>query len=555
MASAPEFVVDFLTLGDLVAEWIEAHCIIPDGFSKGKPYVMADWQYWCTANHYRVREDAVWDPNLPRVSTNFFYRRSQIVAPQKTGKGPWAAAIITCEALGPTVFVGFADGGEVYDCADHGCDCGWVYEYEVGEPMGTPRPTPLIQLTAMSKDHTANVYRPLKAMFRNGSLEVQQTRTGEEFIRLPDDGRIDTVTSSAKSKLGNPVTFVLHDESGIYTIPNGMVEVADTQLRGLAGMDARGIETTNCWDPSQMSTAQATFESSVKDIFRFYREPPAKPDGKPLSFKNKRERRKILEYVYEGSWWVNLDAIEGLAVEMMDKGKVAQAERFFGNRRVRGAGTWLEEGQWRSRQVVREVPDGTEICLGFDGSDSDDWTGLRAETRDGYQFTPTYGPDQRPAVWNPAEFGGKIPRAEVHAAWSEIAARFKLVRAYCDPPWWQSEIEDWALLYGETIVVEWATYRTTQMHAALQRVVTDLSTGRLTHDACPFTKIHMDNARRAARTAERYILTKPSQVEKIDLAMSTTLAHEAASDARAIGWLIETPVAASKTSNVMYGFS
>jgi len=93
------------------------------------------------------------------------------------------------------------------------------------------------------------------------------------------------------------------------------------------------------------------------------------------------------------------------------------------------------------------------------------------------------------------------------------------------------------------------------MHAALQRVVTDLSTGRLTHDACPFTKIHMDNARRAARTAERYILTKPSQVEKIDLAMSTTLAHEAASDARAIGWLIETPVAASKTSNVMYGFS
>jgi hypothetical protein len=180
---APEFTVDFPTLGYLIADWIEVHCIIPDGFSKGKPYVMADWQLWCTVNHYRVRPDAVWDPEMPRVSTNFFYRRSQIVAPQKTGKGPWAAAIIACEGLGPTVFCGWAAGGETYECADHGCDCGWVYAYEPGEPMGMPRPTPLIQLTATSKEQTANVYRPLKAMFRGGGLEVAETRTGEEFIR------------------------------------------------------------------------------------------------------------------------------------------------------------------------------------------------------------------------------------------------------------------------------------------------------------------------------------------------------------------------------------
>lgn len=535
MSAPPEFVVDFLTLGDLIAEWIEAHCIVPDGFSKGLPYVMADWQFWCTANHYRIREGATWNPKMPRVSTNFYYRRSQVIAPQKTGKGPWAAAIIVCEALGPTVFIGFAQGGETYECADHGCECGWTYEYEHGEPMGMPRPTPLIQLTAMSKDHTANVYRPLKAMFRGGGLDVQQTRTGEEFIRLPDDGRIDTVTSSAKSKLGNPVTFVLHDESGIYTKPNGMVEVADTQMRGLAGMDARGIETTNCWDPSQMSTAQATFESSVGDIFRFYREPPA-----AWSYRNKDERRKIHKYVYAGSWWVNLDAIEGLAMELMDKGETAQAERFFGNRRVRGAGSWLQEGQWQEREEAREVPDGTAICLGFDGSDTDDWSGIRAETLDGFQFTPTFGPDHQPTIWNPAKFGGKVPRIEVHAAWSELATRYKLVRVYCDPPMWKTEVEDWALAYGEEVVIEWATYRTTQMHAALQRVVTDLGTGRLTHDGCPYTRIHMDNARRAARTGERYILTKPSQVEKIDLAMSSTLAHEAAADARAAGWAPKT---------------
>src|SRR5690606_41295209 len=38
--------------------WIEQHCIIPDGWRKGEPFTMYDWQLWCTANHYRVRPDA-----------------------------------------------------------------------------------------------------------------------------------------------------------------------------------------------------------------------------------------------------------------------------------------------------------------------------------------------------------------------------------------------------------------------------------------------------------------------------------------------------------------
>ena len=527
-----EYLVDFPTLGFLAADWIEEHCIVPDGFKKGRRFVMADWQLWCTVNHYRVREDAAWDPEEPRVSTNFFYSRSQVVAPQKTGKGPWLAAIIALEALGPTVFVGWALGGEMYDCADHGCGCGWVYEYETGEPMGVPRPTPLIQLTATAKEQTANVYRPLKAMFRGQGLSFEGgSKTGEEFIRLPDDGRIDTVTSSAQSKLGNPVTFVAHDESGVYTSRNRMKEVADTQLRGLAGMDARGIETTNPWDPTQNSTAQDTFESPVTDIFRFYREPPA-----AWKYTNKEDRAKIHRFVYKGSPWVNLVAIESLAVQLMAKGETAQAERFFGNRRVRGAGKWLPDGLWKGATAPRDVPDGTSVCGGFDGSDSDDWTAIRLETMDGYQFTPTYGPDKRPCVWNPAEWGGKIPRSEVHAAWDELSRRYRLVRVYCDPPKWDTEIEGWALEYGEKTFMFWETYRPKQMHAALERVYVDLGTGSLKHDADKLAETHFGNARKAARPGERYILTKPSNSEKIDIAMSGTLAHEARCDALSDGW-------------------
>jgi hypothetical protein len=529
-----EFVVDFPTLGYLGADWISQHCIVPDGFKKGQSFEMSDWQLWCTVNHYRVKVDAVWDPDAPVVSTNFFYRRSQVVAPQKTGKGPWAAAIIALEGLGPTVFVGFAAGGEFYECVDHGCECGWSYEYEPGEPMGIPRPTPLIQLTATAKEQTANVYRPLKAMFRGSGLSFESAKTGEEFIRLPDDGRIDTVTSSAQSKLGNPVTFVLHDESGLYTNRNGMSDVADTQLRGLAGMDARGIETTNPWDPSQDSTAQNTFESPVADIFRFYREPPA-----AWKYTNAEDRKRIHRFVYAGSPWVNLVAIESLAVELMAKGKTAQAERFYGNRRVRGAGRWLMDGLWENSTAARVVPAGEFVCGGFDGSDTSDWSAIRLETMDGYQFTPTYGPDRRPCIWNPDEWGGKIPRSEVHAAWDELVGRYNLVRVYCDPPKWTTEIDDWALRYGEKTFLYWETYRPRQMHAALERVVVDLGTRALTHDDNKQAALHFGNARKAARPGERYILTKPSESEKIDLAMSGVLAHEARCEALANGWSAE----------------
>ena len=334
-----EYVVDFPTLGFLAADWISAHCVVPDQFHKGEPFDMADWQLWCTVNHYRIKKSAQWIPDNPLKAAAFQNRRSLVVAPQKTGKGPWSASIICNEAVGPSLFAGYARRGDAYDCRDHGCNCGWGYEYDVDEPMGMPRPTPLVQLLASSDAQTENVYRPLQSMIKLGPLGDQML-IRENFVRLPNDGRIDAVTSAARSRLGNPVTHVNQDETGTYTKSNRLREVAETQRRGLAGMGGRAIETTNAWEPSQNSVAQTTYYSRSADIFKFFRHPP-----KGLSYKNKAERRKIHEHVYKGSWWVNLDDIEGEAAEMMEHDP-GQAERFFGNRLVQGAGAWLPEGLW-----------------------------------------------------------------------------------------------------------------------------------------------------------------------------------------------------------------
>lgn len=335
MSAGPEYRVTFPTLF-VAVDWIEAHCVVPDGFDQGKPFGLSDWQAWNVLNHYRVKPKATFGQLAPA----FHYRRSQTVRPQKTGKGPFTASTICLEGVGPALFGGWAAGGEVYDCREHGCGCGFVYEYEPGEPMGMPWPTPLIQVTATSSEQTDNIYDALRPMIDKGPLAEVITKTGEEFIRLPGGGRIDVVTSSARSRLGARVTFVPQDETGIWTQSAGMIRVAETQRRGLAGMGGRAWETTNAWDPSEDSVAQRTFESVSKDIFRDFPQAPSN-----LSFTNKAERRKILRHVYAGSPWVDLDAIEAEAAELMEKDP-AQAERFFGNRIVHGLGSWLPDGLW-----------------------------------------------------------------------------------------------------------------------------------------------------------------------------------------------------------------
>lgn len=152
------------------------------------------------------------------------------------------------------------------------------------------------------------------------------------------------------------------------------------------------------------------------------------------------------------------------------------------------------------------------------------------------QFTPRYGPDRRPTIWNPAEWGGKIPRGEVHAAVDEVFSTWKVARMYCDPQDWYSEIGDWSLQHGETHVFEWATNRIRQMFDAIRRFETDLKSGRITHDGCPIAATHVANARKEAKRGQKYVLGKPADHQKIDAAMASILAHEAAADAREAGW-------------------
>lgn len=528
----PDLALDFdplQTLGFLATDWIEQHCRVPGGVFEGEPLTFNGWQLFVTANHYRIKPKAVADPR--RLLEPFVYRRSVIVGPQKCGKSPWGAGWLLFEGVGPALFAGWARGGEAYRCEDHGCGCGWEYRYERGEAMGVPRRKSLLGLLAFAESQTNNVYEPLQTMIHNGPL-AEFVHVREGFIRLPNRGKIVPLSSAARSKLGQPLTGGLADESGLYTASNKVLGTWQTMRRGIAAMQGRTIELTNPWDPMEDSAAQQAFESRRPDIFRYYRKPPA-----DLSYANKRDRSKLHKYVYADSPWVDPATIDAEAAELVETDPT-QAERFFGNRLVQGLGSFLTEPLWESCEDGEvEVPDGTAVSGGFDGSRSSDWTALRLETIDGHRFTPTYGPDSRPTVWRPDQWPeGRIPRGEVTAAVDEVFRRYRVKRFYVDPRYFETQVDSWAAEHGEDVVVQWPTNSIGRTFPALLRFREDLAEGLTTHSVDEAAKGCALAARKVAKPGDKFILGKPAEHMKIDILMADILAHEAAADARGAGW-------------------
>lgn len=530
-------------------DWIERHCVVPDGFRKGEPFRLYQWQLVYLSEFYRVRGEAVWNAENPMLATAFTYRRGLLVGPQKLGKNPLIAAQVCLEGVGPALFAGWAGKDDGWSCREHGCRCGWEYAYQEGEPMGMSWPTPLIQITAFSEESTDNTYDALRPMIDDGPLHDLIPKTGEEFIRLPGGGRIDTVTSSAMSRLGQRVTFVPQDEVGIWTPRNGMTKVADTQWRGLAGMGGRASLTSNAWDPGERSVAQQQYESASPDVYRQFTQPP-----KNLSYTNKRERHKIHQAVYppevrrEAGGHLDLDGIEAEAAELVVRDE-AQAARFFGNMLVQGAGKAFDVDRWRALAVKERIIEPKAlITLGFDGSRLWDATSLIAtDILSGYQWP--LGIWQRPLnaeTW-------EVPTDQVEAVWTTAFERYTVIRAYCDPPYWESWVAGWAARWGKERVSEWWTARPKAMAYAIRSWSEAQRTGELSHcpldsEFCGLFTAHVGNAIRREtgyRDDQGYLWTveKDGQnsTNKIDSVPAAVLSWEARNDAIAAGALNVVP--------------
>lgn len=510
---------EYPTLGFLVADYIQANCVIPDGEREGEPFILTDEMLRYLLHHYRVSPNARYDTRARLWRGAFVYfRGSQLVRPQKWGKGPFAAAVICAE--------GAPDGPVLFD--------GWNAN---GQPVGRPWATPWIQVTAVSEDQTDNVWKALQPMIERGSLAGAIPDTGLTRINLPGGGQIEPVTSSARSRLGQRVTFVLQDETHSWVQANGGLRLADNQRRNVAGMGGRWLSTTNAWDPAEDSVAQRASENKAPGVYHDDVEGPTR-----LKVTNKAERRKAMKVVYGDSWWVDLDRIDGEIASLLEDGEAAQAERFFLNRKQAGESRAFDLDAWDARRHKPKNyrPDpGALIVIGVDGARFEDaFAALATEVETGFQWPLVIL--ERP---DNASHRYEHSFDEADGAIAEAFETYDVWRMYCDDQWIGEWVDQWAGRYGDRRVIVWHTNRKTQICWAVKNYTNAINTGPLTHDGDQRMRQHIRNARKFpmnVRDDKGNLMhsirkDRKDSPRKIDAGMAGTISWEARGDAIADG--------------------
>src|SRR4030095_10348396 len=139
---------------------------------------------------------------------------------------------------------------------------------------------------------------------------------------------------------------------------------------------------------------------------------------------------KVLKHLYKGSWWINIDRISSEIDNLLERGEIAQAERFFLNRVVPGEDHAFDIRKWdEAARPGTVVPDETQIVIGVDGARYNDALAVIGTTIEtGFQFVI--------GIWEKPKDADKDyehPMDEVNGAVIEAFDRWRVWRLYADP--------------------------------------------------------------------------------------------------------------------------
>lgn len=519
----PEVEGEFPTLGYDVGEWIEAHCVVPDGYTMGQPYRLTDEMWRFLLHYYRIYpHGSPWPaPDALR------YTGAQLRRVQKWGKDPFGATIILAEAQGPTRFDG------------------WNAQ---GEPVGAPYPTPLIVCLGTSEDQTDNTWRPLLSMIRRGPLiDLPGMDAGQTRVDLPGGGRIEPVTTSARARLGAPLTFLTITESHLFTLQGGFRRVCGNVKRNVAGMDGRWLELTNGWDPLEGSEAQVTAESEDERVYVDTIEPHRVEDLADTEAVYAELLRQYADSARERGGWVN---VKGRILDEVRSERHLEADRrrFFLNEIVIGESVFVDPVRWDlAGRDDEPLEAGQQVALGFDGSKYHDATALVAvRIADGRLFD--LGIWERPLD---AERDWRVPSLGVDRRVREVFETYRVTYLYADPWRWQDYLDTWSQAFPGQ-VVQFPTNVEQRMDKALSRFITAFNSGEITHGKSPVLTRHMRNAvmvkgnRKKPRPGEEdlashYVrLAKRGTGQLIDAAVASVLAYEARGQAIEDGLAVDS---------------
>jgi len=516
------------TLGWIVIDWIAEYLAAPDR-AEYEPFRLYPEQEDFALRFYEL------DPKTGRRRR----RRGVISRPRGWGKSPFLAALALAEALGPVV------------------PDGWDAD---GQPVGVPwssKRTPLVQVAAVSEKQTRNTWTPLLEMCEGPVLdEYPGLEPLGTFVNLPR-GRVEMVTSSARTVKGNRAVFAVLDQTEEWVESNGGLTLAQTMRINAAKVGGSTIESPNAFTPGEGSVAEASAaywqaigEGKARDDGLYYdhREAPA-----DTSLTERASLLGGLEVAYGDSadtngGHVDLDAIIASVWDPDIAPQKARAD--FLNQITHASDSLVSRPEWAGcADASKVVADRDVVTLGFDGSrgrvkgkpDATALIGCRVE--DGHLFE--LGVWEAPDGPGQEEWSPPIPAIE--AAIANAFRRFTVAAFYADPAKdWRSHVNAWEARFGRKVKVKvkadhpfewWMTGgRSGINQRAIEQFEGSVRNGDMTHDGSFALTRHVLNARRRIKHQKLTIAKEHDySSNKVDAAVAAVLAWQARLDAIAAG--------------------
>lgn len=519
------------SLGWMAIWWIETFCVHGPGDVQGTEVKLDDEFAGFIVDVYAL------DPADGRR----LYDSAFISRAKGRAKSELAGFIALFEAMGPARFSHISDGTDVYE------KNGYTYRYQPGEPVGTEVVAPVIRCLATEEGQAGNTYDNIHFNLTEGPLGEGLPRDAAGLTRvfLPGGGEIIPSTASSSSKDGGKESFVVFDETHLYT-SNELKRMYQTTRRNLAKRKAAepwSLETSTMYLPGEKSVAEETHElaKAIKE---------GKTKRQRLLFDH-READPDIDLTDEDAVRAGLREAYGPFADVMDIDRIMNeiydprndpqdSRRYYFNQPTSSKDAWLSAPEWNACQKPQEVTRGTEITLGFDGSRKrsrgvTDATALIAcRVSDGYLFEIK--------VWEqpdgPAGEDWEIPTAEVDFEVRKAHETYKVIGMFADPAKWESYIAQWESDFGRNYKVKstqahpiewWMTgNRSYLVVRALEQFANAVIDKELIHSGDLALTRHILNARRRlGRSGLTIAKEHPDSKNKIDAAVAAVLAYQA----------------------------
>lgn len=534
---------DFPSLGPSVLYWIAKNLVIPDGAGAGKPLKFTQEQAEFVIRLYAIDPEFQGPAIIGSTLRNArMVRRAILSRPKGWGKSPLVGALCIAESLAEVVPDGWDVNGQ-----------------PVGRTWASLGYRAHTQVVAVTEDQTANTWGPILEMCREGPVaKAYPIEPLETFVNVPN-GRIDFVTSSARSREGARPVFAVMDQTESWVPQIGGHKLAATIRRNLAKTSGCSVETPNAFITGEDSVAERSYEAArqvkegrykVKEtgILLDHREAPADTDPS-----DEASLRRGLAVAYGDSAWVDFDRI---VQEYYDPDTdPSDARRFFLNQIWSAGDAWIAQPEWVACAAPdKVVADKDMVTLGFDGS--------RKRTRGVTDATALIGCRVSDChvfelgVWEQPRnaMNWQIPTYEVLAKVDEAFAKYNVVGFYADPAKWEGHVAGWEAKYSKRLKVKatrdhpieyWMTGgRTTLVVRAVEQFYNAVMDGEMTHDGSSALTRHVLNARkRTGRSGTTIHKEDPESDRKIDAAIAGVLAVAARLDAIGAGVLATKPKA------------